>query len=215
MQALRDSNPEVRGLDLSSFLLIPSKSTSTSTPTHVHVGPALTPRLTHPVQRITRYPLLLKQIASYTEPDQDLSLVQSALSTIEGTVASINESIREAESYDRLRVLSEDLWVGGEGRIDLTAPTAYQGPRRLLKEGPVSKTKSGRKLSLVLCTDILILIESRNLYRMPIPLFELAVREGRDRDGTGFAIKVDRKRGGDTVGLKAGSAREAKEWVAM
>jgi hypothetical protein len=61
----------------------------------------------------------------------------------------------------------------GCSRLDLTAPTAYQGPRRLLKEGIVSKSKSGKKLTLVLCNDILVLIESRNLYRMvrasPIP----------------------------------------------
>lgn len=66
---------------------------------------------------------------------------------------------------------------------------------------------------MVLCTDILLLIESRNLYRMPIPLFELAVREGRD--GVSFAIKVDRSRGGDTIGLKAASVKEAREWVGM
>lgn len=56
------------------------------------------------------------------------------------------------------------MW--GCSRLDLTAPTAYQGPRRLLKEGVVSKSKSGKKLTLVLCNDILVLIESRNLYRM-------------------------------------------------
>jgi hypothetical protein len=48
----------------------------------------------------------------------------------------------------------------------LTAPTAYQGPRTLLKEGPVTKSKSGRKLTMVLCNDIIVLVESRNLYRM-------------------------------------------------
>ena len=51
-------------------------------------------------------------------------------------------------------------------RLDLTAPTAYQGPRTLLKEGPVTKSKSGRKLTMVLCNDIIVLVESRNLYRM-------------------------------------------------
>ena len=40
------------------------------------------------------------------------------------------------------------------------------GPRCLLKEGSVSKAKSGRKLQLVLCNDIIVLLESRNLYRM-------------------------------------------------
>lgn len=33
----------------------------------------------------------------------------------------------------------------------------------------MSKSKSGKKLTLVLCNDILVLIESRNLYRMVCP----------------------------------------------
>ena len=51
-------------------------------------------------------------------------------------------------------------------RLDLTAPTQLQGPRKLLKEGGVAKAKSGRKLTLILCNDVLVLIENRNLYRM-------------------------------------------------
>ena len=67
------------------------------------------------VQRITRYPLLLKQIMHYTEPDQDLKSVEKALHIVEGIVSTINEEIREAESEQRLHVLSEHLWIGGEG----------------------------------------------------------------------------------------------------
>lgn len=90
LQDIKLNNPSVRGLDLSSFLL-------------------------EPMQRITRYPLLLRQIAKYTTPDQDLDNVQRALTDAENTVARINEDVRESESSERLRVLSEDLWVGGEG----------------------------------------------------------------------------------------------------
>jgi hypothetical protein len=61
-------------------------------------------------------------------------------------------------------------------RLDLTAATAYQGPRRLLKEGLVTKAKSGRKLTLVLCNDILVLIDSKNLYRMVRVIFPLPPR---------------------------------------
>lgn len=104
-------------------------------------------------------------------------------------------------------------------RLDLTAPTASQGPRRLIKEGTVLKAKSGRKLTLVLCNDILVLVEDGGLYRMvrrfpthiilifalmgnlqPMPLFELDVRESRDQSG--FALKVAARGGGDSVGLK-------------
>ncbi|KAL1409574.1 hypothetical protein Q8F55_003565 [Vanrija albida] len=181
---IKVNNPSVRGLDLSSFLL-------------------------QPMQRLTRYPLLLKQIAHYTQPDQDLEAVQRALASTERTVARINEDVREAESLDRLRVLSEDLWVGGEGRIDLTEPTAFQGPRKLIKEGSVAKAKSGRKLTMVLCTDVVILIEAGHLYRMPIPLFDVDVRNGRD--DVSFALGV----GSDVIRLKAPSNKERIEWIAM
>jgi hypothetical protein len=68
-----------------------------------------------PVQRITRYPLLLKQIIHYTDPDQDLISLEQGLRTVETIVGRINESVRENESAERLRALSEDLWIGGEG----------------------------------------------------------------------------------------------------
>ena len=60
---------------------------------------------------------LASQIINYTEADQDLHLIQNALNTVESIVGTINESVREAEGQDRLRVLSEDLWIGGEGYV--------------------------------------------------------------------------------------------------
>ena len=67
------------------------------------------------MQRITRYPLLIRQILQYTSPDQDDLQVQAALNEVEGITAGINEGIRDVEGDERLRVLSEDLWIGGEG----------------------------------------------------------------------------------------------------
>jgi hypothetical protein len=53
-------------------------------------------------------------------------------------------------------------------RLDLTEPTRYMGPRRLLREGIVTKAKSGRKLHVFLCSDILVLTDEgiKTLYRM-------------------------------------------------
>jgi hypothetical protein len=67
------------------------------------------------VQRITRYPLLIRQILQYTSPDQDHTQVQNSLTEAEAITGAINESIRDVEGDERLRVLSEDLWIGGEG----------------------------------------------------------------------------------------------------
>jgi hypothetical protein len=44
-----------------------------------------------------------------------LKQIEHALMTAEGIVANVNESVRESEGLERLRVLSEDLWIGGEG----------------------------------------------------------------------------------------------------
>lgn len=66
------------------------------------------------MQRITRYPLLLRQIAQYTTPDQDLEQVKRALDMVQTTVAYINEGVRERENRQRLRELSEEVWISTE-----------------------------------------------------------------------------------------------------
>ena len=138
------------------------------------------------MQRITRYPLLIKQILQYTEPDQDRSLTERALHTAERILDTINEAIREQEGRNRLKTLSQDLWIGhgcvpltmrvdihvltvkSFRQLDLTAPTRHLGDRRLLREGFLTKAKSGRKLRAFLCNDILLLTDEhgRTLYRM-------------------------------------------------
>ncbi|GHJ86190.1 hypothetical protein NliqN6_2592 [Naganishia liquefaciens] len=190
LQTVRNENGLIRNLDLSSFLL-------------------------EPMQRLTRYPLLIRQIMKYGEEPEELVQLDTALMSTERVLAEVNESVRLAENFERLRVISEDLWIGGEGRLDLTQNTAYMGPRHLLKEGFVTKAKSGRKLQLVLCNDIIVLLESRNLYRMPIPLHEAKANEGSSRDGTAFTIIQEYKRHGDTIALKATSAKDAQAWVRL
>ncbi|PIL33059.1 transporter [Ganoderma sinense ZZ0214-1] len=204
LQALRQSNPELaaalqrlrddptaRSLDLSSYLLVP-------------------------MQRITRYPLLFKQIIHYTEPSEDRSSIERAQQMAQTVLEHINETIRDQEGKERLREISKDLWVG-QGRLDLTAPTRYMGPRRLLKEGILMKTKSGRKLRAFLCSDILVLTEdtTKSLYRMPLSLPEVEVREasGLKRDDLTFQVAVAYPRGGDTISLRASSARDCQMWM--
>jgi hypothetical protein len=71
--------------------------------------------------------------------------------------------VRVFFAYLRLMVLNCLL-----SRLDLTAPTRHLGPRKLLKEGVISKAKSGRKLRLFLCSDILVLTHEggSGLYRV-------------------------------------------------
>lgn len=64
------------------------------------------------MQRITRYPLLIKQIIQYTEPDEDRTLTERALRTAERILGEINEAVREQEGRERLKALSQYLWLG-------------------------------------------------------------------------------------------------------
>ncbi|KAG8932121.1 hypothetical protein FRC01_000235 [Tulasnella sp. 417] len=201
LQTIRASNPDVasrlqklkddpvcRNLDLSSYLLIP-------------------------MQRITRYPLLLRQVLNYTQSETERKQLEWAIATTEGILDSINETIRDSEGTERLAEISRDLYIG-EGRLDLTARTKYLGKRKLVKEGEITKAKSGRKLQLILCNDVLVLLDAaaRTLYRMPIPLSELKVR-GTPGDDLGLQLALAYPRGGDIISVKATSARECHQWI--
>jgi hypothetical protein len=50
-------------------------------------------------------------VAHYTTPDQDLEEVQTALGLVEATVLSINENVRDRQNEERLKELSEEVWV--------------------------------------------------------------------------------------------------------
>ncbi|KAI6004628.1 Dbl homology domain-containing protein [Pisolithus albus] len=225
LQSLRDANPELsaqlqclredpsaRNLDLSSYLLVP-------------------------MQRLTRYLLLIRQILQYTDPPTstpDLSVVPrltlslptehaeresiaNSLACAEQKLEEVNETIRDREGRERLGEVSEELRIGKD-RLDLTLPTHHLGPRRLLKEGVLAKAKSGRKLRVLLRSDILPLLnesEGGGLYR-PLPVHELEIHPSRRYVRSEDAyIRIHRgyPRGGETLVLRAPGIREARAWT--
>lgn len=205
---LRTNHPAARGLDLSHFLLVP-------------------------MQRLTRYPLLLGQILRYTPEDHaDYIQVKAAKETAESILAKTNESIRENEDATALSKLSENLWLGEEARLDLTKPfvdptqPGIKRHRRVLRDEMVSKSKSGRKLRLVLTTDLLLVLHAQDssLYRMPIPVNEVMAQEAKGkaksaRHADAFNIVHSMPSVGghgaqaDTLKLRAASARNAQAWI--
>ncbi|KAF8801450.1 hypothetical protein BYT27DRAFT_7198246 [Phlegmacium glaucopus] len=189
LQRLRDENPAVRNLDLSSYLLAP-------------------------MQRITRYPLLIKQILQYTEVGEEYEAIKTACRMAEKLLAHINETIRDQEGAETLKKISQHLWVG-EGRLDLTAPTRYMGTRKLLKQGTLLKAKSRRKLYAFLCSDILVLTDEsmKILYRLPIPVAYTQVKESGSKNETTFVISQAYPRGGDSLVLRALSPRDCQQWI--
>ncbi|EGO21969.1 hypothetical protein SERLADRAFT_417338 [Serpula lacrymans var. lacrymans S7.9] len=202
LQSMRDTNPELasnlqtlredpvaRSLDLSSYLLVP-------------------------MQRMTRYPLLIRQILHYTEVAHDRDDITAALRIAEKILNHINETIRDQEGFERLKEISQNLWIG-QGRLDLTAPTRHMGPRKLLKEGILLKAKSGRKLRSFLCSDILVLTDenAKTLYRIPISLSDVLVQDVPGRDDLGFRLVLAYPRGGDTISLRVTSVRDCQTWI--
>lgn len=79
------------------------------------------------MQRITRYPLLIRQvnlfpwlsaetdvfqILQYTEPGQDRIDIERALEEVERVLGQVNEAIRDQEGRERLKAISANLWIG-------------------------------------------------------------------------------------------------------
>ncbi|KAI6004640.1 hypothetical protein EDD15DRAFT_2117680, partial [Pisolithus albus] len=135
--------------------------------------------------------------------------IVNSLACAERILEEVNETIRDREGRERLGEVSEELRIGKD-RLDLTLLTHHLGPRRLLKEGVLAKAKSGRKLRVLLCSDILLLLnksESGGLYR-PLPVHELEIhtwrRYARSEDA---CIRIHRAypRGGETLVLRAPS----------
>ncbi|KAI6037806.1 hypothetical protein EDC04DRAFT_2868580 [Pisolithus marmoratus] len=212
LQCLRE-DPSARNLDLASYLLVP-------------------------MQRLTRYPLLIRQILQYTDPPAStldlssaprltLSLptehaeresIANALACAEKILGEVNETIRGRESWARLGQVSRELRIGKD-RLDLTLPTHHLGPRMLLKEGVLTKARSGRRLRALLCSDLLLLINESGgggIYRVPLPVHELDIRTSRNHFRSDDAyIRIHRAypRGGDTLVLRAPSVREARAWT--
>lgn len=194
------NEPRCRQLDLGSYLL-------------------------EPMQRITRYPLLLRQLLHYTEKRQGPSLqkanqnlldapikgpvdgavdanyyvdqegLELALASAEQILKAANEAASERENALKMKSLARRLNSGGglEG-MHLIGETRFLGPRRFLKEGPLRKAKSGRRLTGYLFNDFLVLAhrEARksgkgelhaedtspiSVYRKPLRLNEVVVRD--------------------------------------
>ncbi|CAH1756504.1 8066_t:CDS:10 [Entrophospora sp. SA101] len=188
-------NPQCGALGLSSFLL-------------------------KPMQRITRYPLLLRQILHYTTNDHpDHQNMMKTLQNAEMILEETNEAAREQENDSKLREISKLIDLEGlNEKLDLISMTRFMGKRQFLLEGPLRKTKSGRKLYGYLFNDIFLLCQQNknaiskgyqySLYKPPMPLNEIFVKEV-GHDGTCFQIIHIQQ----PTNLKANDISVKKQWL--
>ncbi|XP_069014462.1 intersectin-2a isoform X2 [Embiotoca jacksoni] len=125
-------------------------------------GMPLSSFLLKPMQRITRYPLLIKNILEHT-PDghADRGPLREALERAEELCSQVNEGVREKENSDQLEWIQSHVQC--EGPIEhlvFNSLTNCLGPRKLLHSGRLYKTKSSRELWAFLFNDFLLLTHS-------------------------------------------------------
>ncbi|XP_056336813.1 intersectin-2a [Danio aesculapii] len=143
------SNYRCKGMPLSSFLL-------------------------KPMQRITRYPLLIKNILENTPPAHaDHSNLQAALEQAEELCSQVNEAVREKENSDRLEWIQNHVLCDGViEHLVFNSLTNCLGPRKLLHSGKLHKTKSSKELWALLFNDFLLLTyTSKQFSSSPDKLF--------------------------------------------
>uniref|UniRef100_A0A4W6BLU1 Intersectin-1 n=1 Tax=Lates calcarifer TaxID=8187 RepID=A0A4W6BLU1_LATCA len=108
-------DPRCKGMPLSSFLL-------------------------KPMQRVTRYPLIIKNTLENTpESHPDHSHLKAALEKAEELCSQVNEGVREKENSDRLE------WIQAHvPQLVFNSVTNCLGPRKFLHSGKLFKAKSSK-----------------------------------------------------------------------
>ncbi|XP_037651143.1 intersectin-2b isoform X2 [Sebastes umbrosus] len=122
-------------------------------------GMPLSSFLLKPMQRITRYPLHIKNILESTaEGHSDRGPLKEALERAEELCQQVNEGVREKENSDRLEWIQNHVQCDGHAEnMVFNALTNCLGPRKLLHSGKMNKVKSNKELWAFLFNDFLLL----------------------------------------------------------
>ncbi|KAM9315865.1 intersectin-2 [Gastrophryne carolinensis] len=128
------TDPRCKGMPISSFLL-------------------------KPMQRITRYPLIIKNILENTlESHPDHANLKFALERAEELCSQVNEGVREKENSDKLEWIQTHVQCEGlTETIIFNSLTNCLGPRKILHSGKLYKAKSNKELYGFLFNDFLLL----------------------------------------------------------
>ncbi|XP_022595239.1 intersectin-2-like isoform X1 [Seriola dumerili] len=122
-------------------------------------GMPLSSFLLKPMQRITRYPLHIKNILECTaEGHADRGPLKEALERAEELCQQVNEGVREKENSDRLEWIQNHVQCDGAAEyLVFNSLTNCLGPRKLLHSGKMYKAKSNKELWAFLFNDFLLL----------------------------------------------------------
>jgi hypothetical protein len=140
--------------------------------------------LTKPTTRLARYPLLLENVLKYTEPgNKDLQDVPKAMQMIRDLLHRVNAESGKAENRFNLKRLHEQLRFRPNERVDLKLT---DDGRELIYKGALKKTPTDPSdIQAYLFDHAMLLVrvkmvgkkEEVKVYRRPIPLELLAIRE--------------------------------------
>ncbi|KAJ3029914.1 UNVERIFIED_CONTAM: hypothetical protein HDU68_010697 [Siphonaria sp. JEL0065] len=203
----RQRNPRCRSLDLSSFLL-------------------------QPMQRITRYIILLKQILHYTPADHvEHASVSRAVELADRVAERVNVAVMAVESRDKLEAIDAQVDFAGSDfmRVDVLGPSHYGGARGYLFESALAKSKSGKKLYGYILSDMILIVQPQtglfkntnyaySLYHAPIMIHTATLRDvPRAMIGSKDVGNVDETtfqivQGDEVLTLKAPSATIKNKW---
>ncbi|KAL3418885.1 CNH domain-containing protein [Phlyctema vagabunda] len=140
--------------------------------------------LTKPTTRLARYPLLLDNVLKYTDPEsQDKTDIPKAMKMIRDLLTRVNAESGKAENRFNLRRLHEQLRFRPNERVDLKLTD--EG-RELIYKGTLKKNPTDpADIQAYLFDHAMLLVrvkmvgkkEEVKVYRRPIPLELLAIRE--------------------------------------
>lgn len=176
--------------------------------------------LLSPVQRITRYGILLEALLKLTPEDHpDHGDIALSLSISKSVATEVDRKKEEIANRHRLAELQSTFnWVyllkGVHLKLDTY--TKLVGHRKFIRKGPLRKASSGKHLYAILFNDFLMLTASERRggvwnyepYRLPIQTYDLLARQPvKDQ----FEL-VDLK-SRNVYTLRADTPKDAADWV--
>ncbi|XP_030602173.1 rho guanine nucleotide exchange factor 12 isoform X2 [Archocentrus centrarchus] len=121
------------------------------------------------MQRVTKYPLLLDNIAKYTEDSEERKKVKKAGDCCKKILNHVNQAVKEAENKQRLeeyqRRLDFSSLKQSENPVILELKNLDLTKRKMVHEGPLSwKVNKEKTIELytLLLEDILVLLQKQD-----------------------------------------------------
>lgn len=149
--------PELRGMQLGAFLL-------------------------EPMQRITRYPLLLKQLLRYSQDSLEQEAVTKAIAKMELFLATLNSKIHDRDMDRQLQQLAFRILpttTTAPFTFSLDRETKNLGKRKLFLGGSLEKIKGVYKqCQFFLLSDALLFCKGTDLLTLimtPLPTAEIRI----------------------------------------